>query len=118
MKKIINFIKCRVYCYKLEKIFGFKFQKWQKDYLLGKPFGVEIINARICGKTFNARRNGKIFIYILRLLLFESISIKKKDIANYIDEYHGRQYYSWFIFECLNINDILVKNGFKTNIID
>lgn len=109
MKKIINFIKCRVYCHKLEKIFGFKFHKWQKDYLLGKRFSKEIKDTRQCGKTF---------IYIINLLLFENISIKKKDIANYIDEYHGPQYYSWFTFECLNINDILVKNGFKTNIID
>ena len=109
MKKIINFIKCRVYCYKLEKIFGFKFHKWQKDYLLGKSFSREIKDTRQCGKTF---------IYIIKLLLFENISIKKKNIANYIDEYHGRQYYSWFTFECLRINNILVKNGFKTNIID
>ncbi len=92
---------------KIEKAFGFPLYDWQKDYLLGKT------NLR-----FGGRRNGNTFAYCVKLLLSDGEPIRKREVFRYRDEEHGFKYYDWFRNYCLEINDTLIKSGFKTRIIN
>lgn len=92
---------------KIEKAFGFQLYDWQKEYLLGKT------NHRLGG-----RRNGKTFAYCLKLLLSDGEPINRREVFRYRDGEHGLRYHDWFRNYCLEINDILTKNGFKTRIIN
>lgn len=92
---------------KIEEVFGFQLYDWQKDYLLG------IRDRRNWG-----RRNGKTFAYCLKFLLSDGESIRRREIFKYRDELHSERYSRWFMGYCLEINDILVENGFKTRIIN
>ena len=91
---------------KIEKAFDFSLYVWQKDYLLGKRQGRTLV-----------RRNGNTFAYILRLLLSDGEPIKIKELTKYVDEYHGARYFMCFCEYCMEINDILLQNGFKTRLV-
>lgn len=91
----------------IERAFGFRLYKWQRNYLLGNR------NTRT-----RHRRNGNTFAYCVKLLLFDGEPIKsKQDLGRYADEWHGINYRSWFVRYCLDINEILVGAGFKTRIV-
>lgn len=91
---------------KIEKAFGFSLYDWKKDYLLDK---MDYMPA--------GRGNGKTFVYCLKLLLSDGEAIRKEYIYKYRDGEHGASCKQWFRNYCLEINDILTKNGFKTRII-
>lgn len=90
---------------KIENIFGFSLYDWQKEYLKGE------IERRTIG-------NGKTFAYCLKLLLSDGAKINKRDVFRYRDEDHGASYPKWFQRFCLEINQRLIENGFKTRICD
>lgn len=90
---------------KIEEIFGFSLYDWQKQYLKGE------IEHRIGGRI-----NGNTFAYCLKFLLSDGDFVRKEDVFRYRDEEHGTQYSRWFKGYCLQINELLVENGFKTRI--
>lgn len=92
---------------KIEKAFGFRLYKWQRNYLLGKR-----------AHRTRHRRNGNTFAYCVKLLLSDGAPIKPELLkrGRYADEFHGVYYRIWFAKYCLEINDILVRAGFKTRI--
>lgn len=97
---------------KLETIFGFKFYDWQTQYLKGDYD--TILN--------QGRRNGKTFIYCLRLLLEEGETFELKDFRGTrakiaVDEYHDSKHVDCFLHELCKINTKLVNAGLKTNLI-
>lgn len=102
---------------KIEKAFGFSLYDWQKDYLLEK-------DSDIPWEQLIKRGNGKTFAYCVKLLLSDGEPINKRELFKYIDdctEYlisriHNSSHYNWFANYCLDINNILVKAGFKTRI--
>lgn len=89
----------------IEKAFGFKLYDWQREYLLGK-------------KQFRSggRRNGNTFAYCLKLLLADREPIELSTLHTYADESHGNRYPKWFANYCYEINDTLVRAGFKTRL--
>ena len=98
----------------MEKAFEFPMHEWQKEYLL---------NGRLTPKE---RGNGKTFAYILGLLLYDGEPIKvtrnKSICDNELSKWcdgglHTLKYKTWFFYECLRINEILVENGIKTRIV-
>jgi hypothetical protein len=91
---------------KIEKIFGYPLYDWQKEYLRG------ITNERPYGRC-----NGKTFAYCIRLLLEDREKIPLRDIKKYKDEMHGSQYTRWFCGYLIDINKILIGNGFETNLV-
>lgn len=93
--------------YRIEKAFGFRLYKWQRNYLLGNRIN-----------RTKHRRNGNTFAYCLKLLLSEGEPIKfeNHNERKYIDEWHGTSYITWFTCYLKEINDILVKNGFETRL--
>lgn len=95
----------------IEKAFGFSLYDWQKDYLLDKnpeiPWGQQI-----------RRGNGKTFAYCVKLLLSDGPPIKAELLkyGRYADEIYGTYSRLWFAKYCLEVNDVLIKAGFKTRI--
>lgn len=91
----------------IEKAFGFRLYKWQRNYLLG--------NRRYRTKH---RRNGNTFAYCVKLLLSggEPIAINSLKLGLYIDDLRDKKYDSWFARYLLEINDTLKKAGFETRI--
>lgn len=92
---------------KIESVFGFPLYEWQRDYLLGKR-----------DADVSSRRNGKTFAYCVKLLLSNGEPIKKREIFKYADGWHGNRYPKWFAHYCLEINEKLISNGFKTRIVE
>lgn len=91
----------------IEKAFGFRLYKWQRNYLLG--------NRRYRTKH---RRNGNTFAYCVKLLLSdgEPIKIELLKRGRYADEIHGTYYRMWFAQYLLEINDTLRKAGLDTRL--
>lgn len=91
----------------IEKAFGFRLYKWQRNYLLG-----------IRTHRTRHRHNGNTFAYCVKLLLSDGEPIKPKLLkhGHYADEIYGTYSRLWFAKYCLEINDVLVKAGFKTRI--
>jgi len=94
---------------KIEIAFGFKLYEWQMEYIKGNT------NRRAGG-----RRNGNTFAYCVRMLLQDDNKIKLSELrtSRYLDGRHGTQYIGWFRRYLLDINEVLVNNGFETNFID
>lgn len=99
---------------KLERVFGFSFYDWQKDYLRGDDSAM----------LTTGRRNGKTFVYCLRLLLEDRQPFRANDFRCHgkratmlLDEHHGPRYVDFFLSELNNIKYKLVNAGFKTNLI-
>lgn len=91
----------------IEKAFGFRLYKWQRNYLLGER-----------DHRTRHRRNGNTFAYCVKLLLSdgEPINPKLLDRGKYADEFHGVYYRIWFARYLLEINNTLKKAGFETRI--
>lgn len=91
----------------IEKAFGFRLYKWQRNYLLGK---------RRCRTRH--RRNGNTFAYSIKLLLSDGEPIKPEllEYGRYTDEFHGKYYRIWFAKYLLDIDRTLKEAGFKTRI--
>lgn len=73
------------------------------------------------GKKINRtrhRHNGNTFAYCAKLLLSDGPPIKVELLkrGRYADEMHGTYYRMWFAQYLLEVNDALVKAGFKTRI--
>lgn len=91
----------------IEKAFGFRLYKWQRNYLLGKR----------THRTMH-RQNGNTFAYCVKLLLSDGEPITPELLKRgcYADGIHGTYYRMWFAQYLLEVNDVLVKAGFKTRI--
>lgn len=91
---------------KIETIFGFSLYDWQREYLKGQR-----------EYPISGNRNGKTFAYCLRLLLSDGDSITINRLHKYSDILLlGNRYNIWFKHYCLDINRILIENGFSTRI--
>lgn len=96
---------------RLEKVFGFPFQDWQKEYLKGHSNYMPHTQ-RCCGKTFT---------YCLKLLLGDRFYQKPinlsdiKQVRTIIDELRGPCYEHFFLGYLRDLNRTLIRAGFKTN---
>ncbi len=91
---------------KIEQIFGFTLYDWQKKYL-----------KREAEFMPTDSRNGKTFVYCIKLLLSDEEKINKRDVFKYRD-WDSRNNARWFRSFCLEINEKLVDNGFETRIVE
>lgn len=90
----------------IEKAFGFELYDWQRDYFLDNPHNKP-----------TDRRSGRTWSYCVKLLLCREKPIqlrRRSDLFQFVDSYHGDRYLTWFADYLLEINQILIDNGFKT----
>jgi len=63
----------------IEGILGFKFEEWQKNYMLDIPM---VLDMRITG-----RRTGKTLVYIIKMLFADDEPLGNDDIIRYADDW-------------------------------
>lgn len=70
---------------RIEVVLGFKFEEWQKNYMLDIPM---LLDMRITG-----RRTGKTLVYIIKLLFADDEPLRNYDIVKYADDWHINDQY-------------------------
>lgn len=82
----------------IEKKYGFKLYEWQKEYLLNN------------GPVISGRRNGKTFVYMIKLL---TINYEPLDVRynNDIADSPTQRYRNWFIVHLREMHYNLVEAG-------
>lgn len=113
---------------RIEVVLGFKFEEWQKNYMLDIPM---LLDMRITG-----RRTGKTLIYIIKLLFADDEPLRNYDIIRYADDWNVndqyksvrresnytrffreqvRDIYDLLIMGCISPRQIFTRDGSKHN---
>ena len=97
----------------IEQALGFKFEEWQKNYMLDIPM---VLDMRITG-----RRTGKTLVYIIKLLFADDEPLRNYDIIKYSDDWSTNDRYKsvlrestynrFFREELIHIYDLLIAGG-------
>lgn len=101
----MNWIEKELQIKQAEKILGYKFHDWQKEY----------IRKGESAQAPKGRRTGRTTAHMMHQLLRDKspLIVRTSKLCTIVDESHGREYARWYLHELIDLRERLTEGGMK-----